>query len=100
MSRVHKHTSNGIDGRTCDVHETRVAFLPSGGAAGREKERFALLLYILDGRCASFASKPTLRFPTKPTLRASIGVFRSDVRVVALRSSSALEGAATPSRGS
>ena len=31
---------------------TRRCVPPSGGAAGVEKERFALLLYILDGRRA------------------------------------------------
>ena len=31
MSRVHKHNSKGIDGRTYDSHETRVAFLRVAG---------------------------------------------------------------------
>ena len=31
MSRVHKHNSKAIDGRACDFHETRVAFLRVAG---------------------------------------------------------------------
>ena len=50
MSRFHKHTFKGIDGRTCNSHETLRS--SSVGAAEVEKERFALLLYILDGRRA------------------------------------------------